>query len=181
MKKKAIFFDRDGTLIVDKPYLNDPDQIEYLPGVFSALKKLQEEGFLLIIVTNQSGISRGLIEINNLNKIHSNMKSEFSRYGVELLGFYYAPYLPSSDHPLRKPNPGMLFEAAKDFNVDLGQSWMIGDRMTDVAAGVRAGTRTILLSDAPVLSKDSTEFIPDGIFSSVRESISFIIKNNTKA
>ena len=152
--KKTIFFDRDGTLIVDKNYLNDPDQIEFLPDAFESLRRLRDAGFRLTVVTNQSGMARGLVTLRNLDLIHDRIAEEFARHGVFFSGFYYAPYLPESNHWMRKPNPGLLERAALDHGFDLSLSWMIGDRMTDVEAGHRAGTRTILLHgpDSPELS-----------------------------
>jgi D-glycero-D-manno-heptose 1,7-bisphosphate phosphatase len=143
--KKTIFFDRDGTLIIDKIYLNDPNQIEYLPGVFEALRRLRDAEYQFVVVTNQSGVPRGLVTIENLNEIHRRMTDEFARHGVFFAGFYYAAFSVESNHPMRKPNPGMLMAAAQDHKVDLSASWMIGDRISDVEAGHRAGCRSILL------------------------------------
>lgn len=146
MKRKAVFFDRDGTLIYDKVYLNDPEQIEYLPNEIEALKRLRDAGYVFAVLTNQSGMAKGIVSIENLDEIHSRMRKHFSRNGIDILGFYYAPYNTHTNHKVRKPNPGMLTRAALDFNIDLTQSWMVGDRMTDVEAGARAGCKTILLS-----------------------------------
>lgn len=143
--QKAVFLDRDGTLIIDKVYLNDPDQIEYLPDVFEALRRLRDAGFIFLIATNQSGIARRLVEPVNLDETHRRMRAEFARHGVDLKAFYYAPYSVESNHWVRKPNPGMLIRGAMDFRVDLEASWMIGDRYSDVEAGRRAGCRTGLL------------------------------------
>ena len=145
IKKKVVFFDRDGTLIIDKIYLNDPDQIEYLPGAFATLKLLQDAGFSFVIVTNQSGVARGIVQIANLDEIHRRMTIAYAAHGIGFLGFYYAPYSVESNHPMRKPNAGMLLQAAADHNVDLSMSWMVGDRISDVEAGLKAGCRTILL------------------------------------
>lgn len=145
MSHKAVFFDRDDTLIVDKVYLNDPALIEYLPGTFEGLKLLMAAGFKLFIVSNQSGIARGLVQEENLHAIHRKMQEDFEAEGIHFSAYYYCPYLPNSNHPDRKPNPGMLMRAKKDHNISLEDSWMIGDRLTDIGAGVNAGTRTILL------------------------------------
>ena len=144
-KHKAVFFDRDGTLIIDKVYLNDPEQIVYLDGVFDALKDLRDHGFKFVIVTNQSGVARGIVSIENLDEIHRRISAEFAKHEIKFDGIYYAPYSVESNHELRKPNPGMLTLAAQELNLDLSQSWIVGDRMTDVEAGHRAGCRTVLL------------------------------------
>lgn len=143
--KKAIIFDRDGTLIVDRIYLNDPKAIEYLPGVFDALRVLRDAGFVFCVATNQSGVPRGLVSVENLEKIHAKIREDFSRHGVDFLSFHSAPYMTDTDHWFRKPNPGMLMEAIKWHNLDPKKSWMIGDRLSDVQAGKRAGMRTVLL------------------------------------
>lgn len=144
--KKAIFLDRDGTIIVDKNYLNDPEQVEFFPGAAEALKTLQND-FLLIVVTNQSGIARGLVQVENMHLIHEKMQAVLKHHGVQIAAFYHSPQAADSNHPLRKPNPGMLIQAAKDHRIDLGASYMIGDKPIDVEAGHRAGTKSILISD----------------------------------
>lgn len=158
VKKKAVFFDRDGTLIIDKVYLNDPDQIVYLEGVFEALSSLRNAGFEFFIVTNQSGVARGIVSLENLDEIHRRMVVEFGRHGVAFKGIYYAPYSVESDHPMRKPNPGMLEAADREHGVDMARSWIVGDRMTDVVAGHRAGCRSVLLEgvDTPLKPGDDT-------------------------
>lgn len=148
MQKKAVFLDRDGTLIIDKVYLNDPEQIVYLPRVIEGLKIMRDHGFVFLVATNQSGVARGIVSIKNLDEIHRRIAAEFSRNGIDILNFYSAPFMTDSDHILRKPNPGMILEGATHFNIDLSQSWMIGDRMSDVEAGHRAGCRSILIRGA---------------------------------
>lgn len=143
--KPAIILDRDGTLIVDRIYANDPEAIEYLPGVFEALRLLRDAGYVFCVATNQSGVPRGLVDVRNLDEIHRRIQAKFASEGVDILSFHSAPYMTDNDHPFRKPNPGMLLEAASWYRLDLKRSWMIGDRMTDVEAGHRAGTRTVLL------------------------------------
>lgn len=144
-KRPAIILDRDGTLIVDLVYLNDPEKIEYLPGVFEALRSLRDHGFVFCVATNQSGVARGIVDIRNLDEIHRRIQAKFCSEGVDILSFHSAPYMTDFPHPMRKPNPGMLLEAADWHRLDLRRSWMIGDRMTDVEAGHRAGTKSVLL------------------------------------
>ncbi len=143
--RKVVFLDRDGTIIVDKVYLNDPGKIEYFPDTFSALRILRDDGFDFAIVTNQSGVPRGLVDLENLKQIHARIRAEFARHGIDILDFYYAPFLTNSNHPMRKPNPGMIEQAMGEHHVDPAHSWMIGDRMVDVEAGHRAGLRSIML------------------------------------
>lgn len=162
MKNPAVILDRDGTLIVDLIYLNDPDQIEYLPGVFEALRMLRDQGFKLIVATNQSGVPRGVVDVRNLDEIHRRIRDKFSLEGVDLISFHSAPYMTDYNHTMRKPNPGMLLEAAQWFNLDLSRSWMVGDRMTDVEAGHRAGTRSALIG--PTADPNDSEFSPPEVF-----------------
>ena len=160
MKKRTVFFDRDGTLIIDKVYLNDPEQIEYLPDVFKALGALRDADYQFVVVTNQSGVARGIVDIANLDEIHRRMTVRFAEHGIRFLGYYYAPYSVESKHFLRKPNPGMLLQAASEHHCDLASSWMVGDRLSDVEAGARAGTRTVLLTSSESITPE-LEFKPD--------------------
>lgn len=148
MKQKAVFLDRDGTIIIDKVYLNDPHQVEFLPGAIQGLKALKKKGYLLIVVTNQSGIARGLVQKENLKKIHERMQELLKIENIQIDGFYYSPHAADSNHPMRKPNPGMLLQAAKEHRIDLAASFMIGDKPLDVEAGHRAGVKSILLGSA---------------------------------
>jgi histidinol-phosphate phosphatase family protein len=169
--KKAVFLDRDGTIIIDKVYLNDVKGIEYLPGALESLRKMQDAGFLLLIATNQSGVARGIVQLEVLHAIHDQIQKDCEAFGVKIDGFYYAPYSVESNHPMRKPNPGMLLTGAKEHRVDLSQSYMIGDRESDVEAGQKAGTKSILLSAAAATTAadfvcadlvQATQYILDG-------------------
>ena len=146
-KQKAVFLDRDGTLIEDKHYLNTPDGVELFPDVPESLLRLHKAGYLLVVVTNQSGIARGLVTEQNVKDIHERLQTLLQPYGVAIHAFYHSPHAADSNHPLRKPNPGMLLLAAKEHRISLDESFMIGDKPLDVEAGHRAGTRSILISD----------------------------------
>jgi D-glycero-D-manno-heptose 1,7-bisphosphate phosphatase len=178
--RKAIFLDRDGTLIVDRIYLNDPGQIEFLPGAFEGLRRLRDAGYIFLVVTNQSGIPRGFVQIPNLRAIHDVIRAEFCRQGVDLLHFYYAPFMTDSNHPARKPSPGMLLEGAYDFNIDLHASWMIGDRLTDVEAGLNAGTRSILIKGTEDPSFAQMKSDPHGVVSDLIEAATFILTSSQR-
>ena len=175
--KKAIIFDRDGTLIIDKIYLNDPEQIEYLPDVFSALAKLRDAGFEFAIATNQSGVARGIVTLENLDEIHRRMRERFAEHKIEFKGYYYAPYSVESNHPLRKPNPGMLEQAAQENRFDLKQSWMVGDRLSDIEAGHRAGCRTVLLKG--LNEENSNNYAtPTFVAKNLMDAAQFILKSS---
>ena len=150
MSHKAVFLDRDNTLIDDPGYLADPDAVRLLPGVELALKSLEQAGFHLIVVTNQSGIARGLLTEDALQAIHERIVELLARKGAHIDEIYYCPYFADGtvaeyaiDSDLRKPEPGMLLQAADDLDLDLDASWMVGDSSRDIEAGQRAGCRTV--------------------------------------
>ncbi len=150
MSNKAVFVDRDGTLMEDPGYLNDPSAVKLLPGVELAIKSLKQAGYLIVVVTNQSGVARGLITEENLEAVHAELRRQLGEKGAHVDGIYYCPYHPEGtvdayavDSELRKPKPGMLLKAASELEIDLTRSWMVGDRAHDVEAGQRAGCRAI--------------------------------------
>ena len=137
---KAIFLDRDGTINVEKHYLYRKEDFEFLPGVINALRSLQRAGYLLIIITNQSGIARGYYTEEDFQKLNDWMVSELKRQGVMIADVYYCPHLPDSQIPAyrkdcecRKPKLGMYRQAILDFNIQIGQSYAIGDKIRDCA------------------------------------------------
>lgn len=145
-KIKALFLDRDDTINVNIPYLNDVNKLEYLPGLFPMLKKIADLDYRIFIVTNQSGLSRELIKFDELEEIHAQMREDFILKGLKIEKFYISPYIHANYR--RKPGPGLLLEAARDFNIDLSASIMIGDGERDIQAGKNAGvSKTFLVSD----------------------------------
>jgi D-glycero-D-manno-heptose 1,7-bisphosphate phosphatase len=145
-RRPAVFLDRDGTLIEDVPYLDDPSGIRFLPGAAEALVRLRRAGFARVLVTNQSGIGRGFFTEDRLREIHVELEGRLAGVGASLDGIYYCPSAPSEeDCPDRKPAPGMLLRGAVELGIDLDASWMVGDKMSDVLAGLNAGCRSILL------------------------------------
>ena len=152
MSQRAVFLDRDGTVLEHYDYLTDESQVQLAPGAGVALRRLKDRGFLLVMVTNQSAIARGMLTEQKLLSIHDRMKSLLAEQGVYLDGIYYCPYHPDAavgkyrrESDLRKPAPGMLLLAAQEYDIDLMASWMVGDDDRDVAAGNAAGCRTILV------------------------------------
>ena len=169
--KKAIFFDRDGTLCEDRNYLRRSGDIRILPGVVQALQQLRDRGFQLIIVTNQSGVARGFFTEDDLAEIHSALEAQFDQFGIRFAGIYYCPHLEDGELPAysrpcdcRKPEPGLLLKAAADHGIELKDSFMIGDKISDIEAGRRAGCRTILLAEngfTPDISRAPDRIAPD--------------------
>lgn len=149
---RAVFLDRDGTLIRDRHYLGDPGGVEWFPGVFDALHRLHEAGFELVVVTNQSGVARGLIEERDVENVHDRIRRDLRDHGVPLGGIYYCPYLSGAprakyrrDSVLRKPAPGMIHRAADELGLEPSTSYMVGDKPSDVEAGRRADCSTVLV------------------------------------
>ena len=152
VKQKAVFLDRDGTINRPDGFITKPKQFELLPGVAEAIKKINKSGYLAIVVTNQPVIARGECSFSELQKIHNKMETELGKEGAYLDAIYYCPHHTDKgfagerieykcDCDCRKPKPGMLLQAAKDFNIDLSRSYMIGDSENDIEAGKRAGCR----------------------------------------
>lgn len=144
-KFPIVFLDRDGTIIVDKIYLNDPDGVEFLEGAQQALKRVCDAGFKIVIVTNQSGVAKGLVQIENLNLIHQKIKDSLSSYGVEIFRIYFCPHPVDGNCNCRKPKTGMVKEIEN--LIDKEKSFMIGDKETDIEFGINLGIKTILLTD----------------------------------
>ncbi len=144
-KRRAVFLDRDGTLNFDPGYLNDPEQVRLLPGVPEALSLLSAAGYLLIVVSNQSGVGRGKITLQNLHAIHERMDQLLVPYQVKIDAYYFCVHRPDENCQCRKPHPQLLLAAAQTHGIDLRESWMIGDRDTDLEAGHRAGCKKGIL------------------------------------
>jgi histidinol-phosphate phosphatase family protein len=151
VRRPAVFLDRDGTLIEHFPYLSDPALVRLLPGAAEAIRRFRRAGFAVVLVTNQSAIGRGMLTLDRLDQIHTEMRRQLAAHGATIDGIYYCPVAPGADdrsvieHPDRKPGPGMLLRAAADLKLDLATSWMVGDLISDVHAGLNAGCRSILL------------------------------------
>lgn len=157
-KQKAVFLDRDGTINKYVGFLTDINDFELLPGVAEAIKKINDSGFLAVVVTNQPVIARGEVTVSQLYEIHCKMDTLLGAEGAYIDALYYCPHHPDSGFPgevpelkinceCRKPNPGMLKAAEKDYNIDLSKSWMVGDGKNDVLAGLNAGVKPILISN----------------------------------
>jgi D-glycero-D-manno-heptose 1,7-bisphosphate phosphatase len=142
---RAIFLDRDGTLIAEKEYLREPALVEILPGAPAALQRLARAGFALVMVTNQSGVGRGYFTLDDVNRVNARVFDEFSRHGVAFQKTYIAPEAPDQPSRGRKPSPQFLFDARDEFGIDLASSCMIGDKLIDLECGWNAGVRTSIL------------------------------------
>lgn len=149
---RAVFLDRDGTLNVEVDYLSDPDQLELLPGVAGALRRLREAGFKLCVVTNQSGVARGLLSEETLHRVHVRLAERLASEGASVDSIGYCPHHPTEGESpyrracrCRKPGPGLLEEAALRFGLDLARSFTVGDSLRDLDAGAALGVRGVLV------------------------------------
>jgi len=142
---RALFLDRDGTLIAEKEYLCDPALVEVFPGATAALKRLADAGFQLFIVTNQSGVGRGYFTMADVDRVNARVVAEFQRAGVTFQKIYIAPEAPDQPSRGRKPSPQFLFEARDEFGMDLANSYMVGDKLIDLECGWNAGVRAGIL------------------------------------
>jgi histidinol-phosphate phosphatase family protein len=163
-RNKAVFLDRDGTIARDVPYCSRPEDFELLPRVDEAIKLLNDSGLKVVVITNQSGIGRGYFTEDMLDKIHHEMLSELNDSGAVIDAIYYCPHHPDDDCECRKPKPTMLLQAAHDLNINLRQSYFIGDSDLDVEAGKNAGCSTIRINSGleAVNKKTLADFVcPD--------------------
>lgn len=195
---RAVFLDRDGVInemvyyqemgIIDPPFT--VEQFKLLPGVAEAIRKLREEGFRAIIVSNQPGIAKGHLSQEGFEKIKTKMKKELAKEGAFLDGEYYCLHHPESkagnlkvNCDCRKPKPGLLLQGAKDLDIDLSRSWMIGDGLTDVTAGKSAGCKTILLGRMKCqlcTRMDEENAKPDIIAANLLEAARTILRGENK-
>lgn len=179
---RAVFLDRDNTLTVDPGYITDPRLIQLLPGVAKGLCDLKAAGFQLVVATNQSGIARGLLTEPRLHEIHEELRRQLRQEGVELDAIYYCPYYEGGTVPEysrasddRKPGPGMILRAAKERQIDLAESWMVGDKARDVEAGRRAGCRTIRICESAAQEEAPR---PDHFAADFQTATSIILSNS---
>jgi len=165
-QRKAAFLDRDGVINLDHGYVSTPEQFEFIDGVFDACRLLQQQGYLLIVVTNQSGIGRGYYNEAQFHQLTDWMKQQFADQGVLIDAVYFCPHHPEKALPhyqqdcnCRKPNPGMLQQAIAEFDINPAQSLMLGDKAADMQAAAAAGVgRKILVLSGQSLSDDDKHY-----------------------
>jgi len=177
MSSKAVFLDRDGTVTVGVPTyerVDSLDKVQLLPSTLEALKLLATLDYLVFFVTNQAGLAEGLISWDEFNEINGKALDLIAPTGVNILKTYVCPHGEHDNCECRKPKPKLLFDAAKEYDIDLTNSWMIGDRPSDVMAGINAGTKTILVkSGVPTVEcEQATVTLP-----SLLEAVQYITWN----
>ena len=146
MKSPALFIDRDGTIIkqIDGHYISSIEQIELIENIFPAILMLQNEGYLIIIVTNQAGINKGILSNEQVDEINQHIIQLLKKQGIEISAVYVCPHKPEEQCKCRKPQPGLLLKAAKEHNIDLENSIIIGDTDKDTEAGLNAGLKKVI-------------------------------------
>jgi D-glycero-D-manno-heptose 1,7-bisphosphate phosphatase len=142
---RAVFLDRDGTLIAEKNYLCRPEDVEIFPGAGGALKRLQDAGFKLFIVSNQSGVGRGYFTLADMDRVNQHLCDELAGGGIQFEQIYFAPEAPDQPSRGRKPSPQFLFDARDEFGLNLAQSFMVGDKLIDLECGWNAGVKKSIL------------------------------------
>ena len=142
MKQKAVFIDRDGTLIEEVNFLHRVEELKFFPFTDESVRLLKENGYLVVLVTNQSGIGRGIYTVDDMNTVHARIQKDLTE---KLDAIYFCPHLPDADCECRKPRLGMIESALGDLPIDLENSWMIGDKNLDVELGLNAGIKPILV------------------------------------
>lgn len=174
MSNRAVFIDRDGTMAKDVHYCSRPEDFELLPNTAKAIKSLNKHGFKVIVVTNQSGIARGYFTEETLAKIHEKMKKELAKESAWVDAIYYCPHHPDDSCDCRKPKPKLVLQAAKDFDIDLEHSFVVGDLQMDVELGKAVGSCTILV-DTSSLQVGEGQHKPDGIAPDIIEAVRIIM------
>ncbi len=177
MPKRAVFLDRDGTLIYDRCYMGSVDDVELIPGAAEALARLHEQGFLLVLITNQSGIGRGYFAESIVHQQHQRLGQFLKPFGIDFADIRYCPHTPDDRCHCRKPEPGMLTAAAKACDIELTTSYMIGDKPSDTQAGRAAGCTTVLLTDAQAGQTDAADMTAPNL----QEAADLIIAHAARA
>lgn len=183
MSRRAVFLDKDGTLVENMPFNIDPAKIFWTPNAAAALRLLYANGFHLFIISNQPGIAYGYFAQSAVDAVMAEMARMFGSIGLPLAGFYYCPHHPDGKEPefsircdCRKPEPGLVLQAAKEHGIDLSASWLIGDILDDIEAGRRAGCRAVLLDNGNESEWCITPLRwPDGTASDLEQGARYII------
>lgn len=150
---KAVFLDRDGTINEEVDYLHECHKMKFIPGTKEALRLLKEKGYLLIVITNQSGVGRGFFPLEDVKRLHQYMNELLKEDGAEIDGFYCCPHVEEDKCSCRKPALGLYLKAQKEFDIDLGQSYMVGDKITDILAAKELGCGVGLLFSGHTISE----------------------------
>jgi D-glycero-D-manno-heptose 1,7-bisphosphate phosphatase len=175
---RAVFLDRDGTLLVDGAnYVGKVEHVALVPSAKQALKRLQDAGYKLFVITNQSGVGRGYFTHEAVESIHAHLNEEFGRAGVRFDRYYVCPHHPEDNCDCRKPKPKFLLDAAREYGLDLSRCYMIGDRAGDIQMGLNVGVRSILvLTGAGRETLAKQEVKPDHVATDIADAVAWILR-----
>jgi D,D-heptose 1,7-bisphosphate phosphatase len=176
MKNRAVFLDRDGTIAPDVNYCRRPEDFIMFKDVPFSIRKLNENGYKIVIITNQSGLARGYFTEETLARIHQRMKDELAAAGAKIDAIYYCPHHPDEHCDCRKPGTALFRKAAKDMNIDLVSSFMVGDTEKDIIAGKKAGCKTVLVATGTKTEKTAID-ISDYMVNNMKDAVQWILKN----
>ncbi len=179
---RAAFLDRDGTINVEVNYLYRPADLDFIQGTVPAIARLNQAGYVVIVVTNQAGVARGYYSLAALHALHTHLREQLMGLGARIDAFFFCPHHPdfTGSCDCRKPAPGMLRAAARQYQLDLQRSWMIGDSASDLGAGHAAGCRTILVRTGYGLAvernlQDAALVRPDAIADDLAEAVDHLL------
>ncbi len=179
--QKAVFLDRDGVVNEDVDHLNSVSDLHMIPSSVRAIKQLNDRGYIVVLVTNQGGIAKGIIDPRNLEAIHAEMTDHLTRGGARLDGIYFCPHHPQgtiAEYAIvcdcRKPKAGLIYRAAKDLEIDLSKSFLVGDKLSDIVAGKTAGVKTILVNAGHASVDVAQEVIPDIVAQDLLGAVQYI-------
>jgi histidinol-phosphate phosphatase family protein len=176
---RAVFLDRDGTIMEDSNYVGRVDRVVLIPSAMQALRRLHEAGFKLFIVTNQSGVGRGFFSREAVEEIHAHLDEQFATQGVSFDHYYVCPHHPEDNCDCRKPKPKFLREAAAEYGLDLERCFMVGDRPSDIQCGINAGTKTVLvLTGAGQETLSKGEVKPSFVAHDIAEAAEWIVEQS---
>ena len=175
--ERAVFLDRDGTIDRDLGYVSRPEDLEILPGVPQAIAMLNQKGFKVVVITNQSGLARGYFTEQTLAEMHEKMKKELAQEGAGIDAIYYCPHHPDEGCECRKPKPALILRAAEELGIDCRLSYMIGDAEKDLFAGKAAGCKTILVTTGPNQGQD-VKVAPDYTAETLQDAALWIINQS---
>lgn len=180
---RAVFLDRDGTLIAEKHYLHKPEEVEIFAGAGAALKKLSDAGFKLVIVTNQSGIGRGYYTLADAERVNAHVCHLLAAEGALIEKCYIAPEAPDQPSRVRKPSPQFLFDARDEFDLNLGESYMVGDKLIDLECGWNAGVKKSILVrtgyGAELEKTSAAELSRAVVVDGLKETAEWILKHHS--
>lgn len=160
--EKVVILDRDGTVVVDRHYLSEPADLEFLPGAADGLRRFYEHGYRLVVITNQSGIGRGMFSLQQLHDVHQRFRTMVADAGARIDEIYFCPHVPEDNCPCRKPRLGLLVRAASELHFDPAKAIVIGDKASDIQFGRGAGATTILIAseqDNDICRKVRPDFV----------------------